>query len=312
MLGQIIRPPLVKGVFGLALAILAVGGMCSTSSIAGEYELRALLAKDAAILARMHKKAKKALVNAAQDKAFTEYFSAGDLRHRHTAKHKIENVTLNVQRNFHVEEMCLITPDGAEITRVVGNTIAPDHELSLDERNASFFAPGFSLAPKRVYVSRPYLSMDAHKWVVAYVTPVTLEGHKKALLHYEHDLDVYQRRLNKGLQGNDRFVLLVTEDGYIISDSRKPLTLVKQGNKLAPEDYFVTLGSVGDGNFARLLSESGDRMDGFAILSDRGHRYGVAFRRIEDGYTLMAFEKHKAAKDTLPMQSGAAATGLQR
>ena len=211
----------LRGLFlaaGAGLLIAAQPTIFTTPATAGEAELSSLVAKKAAILENMHKKAKKALVNSAQDRVFPNYFHA-EHGHRHEAKAKIEQVTLAVQSNFQVEEMCLIDPSGPEITRIVGAVIAPDEELSPDESGAVFFAPGFAKAPRQVHLSRPYITPDAHKWVLAYTTPVVVDDEKKAILHYEHGLDVFQNALNRGVKGG-AYILAVSEDGYVISDSR--------------------------------------------------------------------------------------------
>ncbi|NNE84590.1 MAG: cache domain-containing protein [Alphaproteobacteria bacterium] len=221
---------------GVVLLIGMQPAVFATPATAGESELSSLIAKKAAILESLHKKAKKALVNSAQDKVFPNYFHAAH-GHRHEAKAKIEQVTLAVQSNFHVEEMCLIDPSGPEITRIVGSVIAPDEELSPDESGAIFFAPGFAKAPRRVHLSPPYMSPDAHKWVLAYTTPVVVDDEKKAILHYEHGLDVFQNALKGGA-----YILAVSEDGYVISDSRKSLNIIlNNDNSEELAGYFQTL-----------------------------------------------------------------------
>lgn len=143
-----------------------------------------LVAKKAAIIANMHKKASKALVTSAQDKIFARYFTG------HTeAKASIEKLSLNVQRRFHVEEMCLIDPNGHEISRIVADKIAPDEDLSTEEAAAPFFAPGFAQKHRHTHVA--YMSPDADKWVIAYVTPIVVAGKKEAILHYEHTVEAY-------------------------------------------------------------------------------------------------------------------------
>lgn len=275
----------------LALVVIALAGLCSAPALAGETELTALLAKKSAILARMHKKARKALVNAAQDKAFVNYFVATEPQARTAAKQTIQQVTLNVQSDFHVEEMCLIAPTGKEITRIVGNRIAPDSELSPDETMEIFFEPGFATNAKRVYVSPPYMSHDAHRWVVAYVTPVAVDGETRAILHYEHDLDSYQQRLNRDIVGSNLFVLALTEDGYVISDSREPLSITKQGHKEALGDYFVRVESIADDDLKTFLSGIGESREGSATFADNSEPYSVAFKKLDHGWMLLAIEK---------------------
>lgn len=288
------RPPRFKGhgvAFAFALVIVGVGIAGSAPAHAGEGELQALIAKKSAILARMHKKARKALVNAAQDTAFGEYFLAPDHGRRRVAKTNIEHLTLQVQSRFHVVEMCLIAPSGEEISRIAGGRTAPDDELDPDETGTVFFNPGFAIRPKRVYISPLYLSHDADRWVVAYATPVTVGGEKKALLHYEHDLAAYQRRLNKGLGGKDLFLLTVTGDGHVIADSREPVNTLKQGGKEALGDYFAKLDSIVDGNLKRFLYGIDVRREGSTTLFEGGREVAVAFKKTDQGWTLIAIER---------------------
>jgi hypothetical protein len=82
------------------------------------------------------------------------------------------------------------------------------------------------------------MSPDANKWVLAYVTPVVVGGDNKAILHYEHGLNVYQDALNKGVQ--DEWVLAVNGDGFIISDSRNPVPVAKDGDHEDQAHYFTS------------------------------------------------------------------------
>src|SRR5262245_3687143 len=122
----------------------------------------ALVAKKSAIIEIMHAKARKALVTAAQDYRYREYFTAESAGERARLKAEIDRISQRVQAEFHVEEMCLIDPQGAEISRIVKNSIA--YDLATNETQNVFFAPGFALHPRTVYVSPLYMSADADKW----------------------------------------------------------------------------------------------------------------------------------------------------
>ena len=263
----------------------------SAPVLAGETEMNALVAEKAAILSNMHKKAKRALVNAAQDEAFPRYFTAHDHGAKKDAKSRIEQVTLAVQSSFHVEEMCLISKDGPELTRIVGREIAPDSDLSPDESAASFFAPGLATKPRRAYVSNPYMSPDANRWVLAYVTPVVVEGDNEAILHYEHGLDAYQAALNKGMSGDDRYVIAVSPGGYVVSDSRGPIDIERSGDKEAAADYFKPVEQAAGEAVAGVYAGVGDNKRGVATVSENGAQYAVAFATVEGGWVVMAIEK---------------------
>lgn len=273
--------------------IMFAAAMATASApvLAGEAEMTALAAEKAAVLSNMHKKAKRALVNAAQDEAFPRYFTSHDHGAKSDAKSRIEQVTLTVQSRFHVEEMCLISKDGPELTRIVGREIAPDSDLSPDESGAGFFAPGLATKPRRAYVSNPYMSPDANRWVLAYVTPVVVEGDKEAILHYEHGLDAYQAVLNKGMSGVYRYVIAVSDGGYVVSDSRTPIDIERKGDMEADADYFQPVEKAAGKGVAGVYAGVGDRKRGSATVSENGTDYAVAFATVEGGWVVMAIER---------------------
>lgn len=272
----------------LALPLL---GLSPGQALADAVDLQSLVTKKAATIENLHRKAKRALVNAAQDRAFEGYFHAHDKGARHSAKQRIEEVTLATQRRFHVEEMCLIDPTGTEITRIVGDEIAPDSDLSTEEAQAAFFKPGFAEQPRRVYVTNPYMSPDADKWVLAYVTPVMADGDKKAILHYEHGLDVYRDAVNKGMAGDDRFLLVVSRGGFVISDSRTDIAIDKRGELEQPGDYFAHLGDVSPNGLVSVYERIGENRTGNSTIADGGVDYGVAYAVVDGGLVLLAVER---------------------
>lgn len=268
-----------KWMVGLCLAVLAAPSMALSSA-------EDLVQRKAEILRIMHKKAKKALANAAQDHAFSSYFTSTDAATRAAMQERINNIALEVQSRFHAAEMCLIDPDGNEIARIVGDRIA--HDLSHAEAQADFFAPGFAHKARSVYVSPAYLSEDADRWVVAYVTPIMVDDRKRAILHYEHGLEVYQRALNRDLGGEDMFVLGVDADGHVLSDSRRIIDPAAhahgQAHGRAAGDYFQRFEFAGAS-----LAETLAHIDQHRTLRDaNGRLYQGAYARVED-WTLMAF-----------------------
>lgn len=217
---------------GLVVTMLWLG-----TAWAGAPAVEEMAGKKASILEKMHQKAAKSLVNVAQDKVFSDYFNATDDASRQQAKVGIDNISLKVQSEFHVEEMCFIEATGKESSRIVGNQIAVD--LSDDESGAAFFKPSMEQKPKTVYHAPPYVSTDVNKWVLAYTSPIMVNNEKKGILHYEMGLDQYQTALNKDMKGDDFFIVAVTQDGWLVSDSRKEISPAKKGESKNPEDYFV-------------------------------------------------------------------------
>lgn len=273
-----------------ATALLAAAGPASGARADGG-DLQGFVVKKAAILSTMHRKAMRALVNAAQDRSFESYFHAHDDQGRRTAKDRIEKVSLATQSRFHVEEMCLIDAAGPEIARIVGSEVAPDSELSPDESGADFFGPAFAEKPRQVYVSQPYLSPDAVKWVIAYVTPVSVDGKNKAVLHYEHGLDIYQAALADKDTRNGRFLVAVSAGGYVVSDSRRRIDVAGRDGKEEPADYFVPIDDLDPQGLSAVFHGIGDKKTGTARFSFGDSAYDVAFARVEGDMVLMAVEQ---------------------
>jgi hypothetical protein len=118
--------------------------------------------------------------------------------------------------------------------QINGNRIA--YDLSQDAATAPFFEPGFAHPPRSVHVSPIYLSADVHKWVVAYVTPVVTAGDKRAILHFEHGLDVFQTFLTRDLPATQTRLLAVDRRGYVVVDSARQLPIVERDGVLSVPD----------------------------------------------------------------------------
>src|SRR5215207_1642068 len=223
---------------GLALPLMTLSP--AHADVAG---LRVFVAMKVGVVDLLHTKAERALVTAAQDQTFRQYFEAKTDSERASLRERIDHISLAVQSKFAVEEMCFIDETGTEISRVVNNEIA--YDLSTEEASANFFAPTFAEKPREVYLAPIYVSPDVHRWVTAYATPVDVHGQKKAILHYEHGLDFYERTLNAGVDPDgERVLLTATADGWVIFDSRKKIPIEQIGESEEPADYFEQL-SVG-------------------------------------------------------------------
>ena len=140
-----------------------------------------------------------------------------------------------------------------------------------------------------MHTSPIYMSPDANRWVVAYVTPVMAQGQKRAILHYEHDLASYQAALNDGTNGRDWYVLAVDENDWIISDSRRPVPLLMQGESEEHRDYFE-LFRVGQTGLAELRSRlGGDARKGAGIVASEGGEFEAAYHVAGD-WTVIVIE----------------------
>lgn len=266
----------------LSLLMIAMLGLASVAH-ADVSGVRALVAKKAAILGLLHGKAANALLVAAQAPGIGEFVSAPDGEARHRLKEHVDQISLSTQRHFHVEEMCLITSDGVELSRIVGQEIAND--LSTEEVQAIFFEPGFALPPGEVHVSPVYLSPDTGELVVAYVTPIQIDGKNRAIFHYEHLLATYWNSLIGAGEAASMRILAVDRQGRVAIDS--DVSAGWEAARWAAEPPRLELGGL---TLAELQSRLGGGDAGAGVLVIDGGMAAIAYRSVED-WTLIAIER---------------------
>jgi hypothetical protein len=237
---------------GLAVMALAlVAGTQPAVAVPADDAAKELAGAKARQLFKAHRRAIKALQSTVANPAFQGYFTAVDDAGRSAQLEAIRVSTLKVQRYFDVEEMCLIDRSGSELLRLVRGV--PEEHLSDDEADMVFFEPGFALSTGEVLVSPVYRSPDTGHWVLAYVTPVVVDGDNVALLHYEHDLAAVAADLTDGVDAATQAVIVADETGRFLFDSRRP------DDGTMPESLNgLTLGDV----LARI--EAGEPVEGYA------------------------------------------------
>lgn len=92
-----------------------------------------------------------------------------------------------------IGEACFSDESGAENARAVRGRVAPLADLSLDEADAPFFAPGFALRRGQVHQARPYVSPDTKEWVIANVTRAPGVRRARAIVHFEVTMESFRR-----------------------------------------------------------------------------------------------------------------------
>jgi hypothetical protein len=258
-----------------------------TSARADLPAVEALAAKKVAIVELLHRKARRALVNAAQDEAFGKYFMAAHAGSRAHIKDRIDEISLEVQSHFRVEEMCLIGANGAEVSRIVGREIADD--LASDESDAIFFKPAFAQPARKVHISQVYMSEDARKWVLAYVTPIHVEGQNKAILHYEHSLELFQNVLRAEEDEPERVVLAVDADGFVLSDSRRTIAIDERMGSDKLRDYFQRFSLDGLGLEVAKAKAGIAGREGSGTIQVGAQSFSIAMKPVED-WTIVVYE----------------------
>lgn len=255
-------------------------GLATNASAADTNKMNDLLNKKAAIFKSVNKKASRNLVNAAQDKVFTDFFSTKDPAEKESLRKKILEISLAVQRKFSVDEMCLIANNGQELTRIVYNKIAPDSDLSSDESGAPFYDPSFKKKHRQIHIEAPYLSVDSRRWVVAYTTPIVLgDGSKPAFLHYEIPLSFYIGEMSKGADDEDEYVIVVGNDGLVYSDSRRDYKL--DGDPEADpkaSDFFPAFDDGSSPEIKGILASMKQGKSGTESFTQGGNNYAIVYK----------------------------------
>ncbi len=264
------------------LVFSMVLGLTTNASAADTSKMNDLLNKKVAIFRSVNKKASRNLVNAAQDKAFTDYFKTKDPAEKKVLKKKIQEISLAVQKKFKVDEMCLIANNGKELTRIVFNDIAPDSDLSPDESGAPFYEPSFKKKHRQIHIEAPYLSADSKRWVIAYTTPIVLEdGNKPAFLHYEIPLSFYIGEMSKGVQGEDEYIVVVGNDGLVYSDSRRKYKLDGDPEAdLKPSDFFPAFDDGSSPEVNGILASMKEGKTGSDSFTHGGNNYAIVYKSL--------------------------------
>jgi hypothetical protein len=269
---------------GAALPAMGMVLLLAAPAIADVSQIKELVSRKAEVLTNMHRKASSAIVNVAQDGAFVDYFKATDDTARAALKQRIEVITLATQANFHVGEMCLIDKAGVERTRIVGSKVATD--LSSDESSNLFFVPAMAQRPRTAYVTPAYISSDVHKWVIAYTSAVQIDGQTVAVLHYEHELGLYQHALEGDVPAGGH-LLGVDKGGYILADSANEPAVGEREKADKPSDYFQRFSLAG--GLDAMVKTLGGGNSGAGMITSEGKSYAVAYQQVQD-WTVVGIE----------------------
>jgi diguanylate cyclase (GGDEF)-like protein len=141
-----------------------------------------------------------------------------------------------------VGEACFIDRSGAENARAVRGRIAPNSQLSQNERGNPFFVATFARPPNDVYQSAPYRSPDTHDLVLANAAVIpSNDGVKHAIVHFEISLASLARSITPKTPGYE----------VVVVDRRTGAVIVDTAHARQPS---MPLGSSPDRRFAQLAS----------------------------------------------------------
>ena len=130
-----------------------------------------------------------------------------------------------IRRLYQTDEICYIRKDGRELSRLTYDDFAGADDLSVDESAAPFFSPTLGLNQDEVFQSRPYVSGDTGRWVIATATPIISEiGEKLALLHFEIPVSWFQGMIKLSESGQiagKKSAEGTVSDIFIINDKKE-------------------------------------------------------------------------------------------
>ena len=222
-------------------------------------------------------KAASDLLLARQNEAFNRLYLTGD----QSALEAVQKQMLYLQDRFSIDEICLISANGAEKARCVQGRLAGLDDLSPDESGNPFFLPTLALADGEVYRSpAPYVSPDTHRWVVAHATPIVLpDGTKAGIFHFEIPLAWFAAKVETGgLAGGYSF--LMTRDGQMLVHPN--LEEMRRSAGIDPSDpdqaAFPPATALASDDFQRLAEHMKSEQSGSGTYRVGSETYKVIFR----------------------------------
>lgn len=218
----------------------------------------------------------KDLLIASQNTAFNMYFQDPANRMKWV---KEQQSTLKYLRTVYpdvIDEACFIDASGQEVSRIVFDEIAHEHDLSSEEDRSEFFKGAFLLEEGEVFQGRPMLSEDTNRWVLPNATPIMANGKKAAILHFEVTMTYFQRLLKSLINPDRGYGFILNDEGAFMAHTRLEI-----GEK-DPFPIAITPGvpPTLEAVYRRMLNAE----SGIEEFSEGGKSYYVIFRPIDTAY----------------------------
>ncbi len=162
----------------------------------------------------------KDLLIASQNTAFNMYFMDPSNKAKWV---KEQQGTLKYLRTVYpdvLDEACFIDASGREVSRIVFDELAHEHELSSEEDRSEFFKGAFLLEKGEVFQGRPMISEDTKRWVLPNATPIMANGKKAAILHFEVTMTYFQRLLKSLINPDRGFGFILNDEGAFMAHTR--------------------------------------------------------------------------------------------
>lgn len=219
----------------------------------------------------------KDLLIASQNTAFEMYFLDPENRDRWVAE---QGRTLRYLRSVYpdmLDEACFIDSTGQEVSRIVQDELAHEHDLSSEEERQTFFQRAFELDEGEVYQGEPIISEDTHRWVLPNATPIVVNGEKKAILHFEITMTYFQRLLKKAVNPDRGVGFVLDGDGRFMAHTERDISETEPFPQALADDTPPGLAAV----YERMRSGE----SGLERYTSGGEDFYVVFRPIRTSYS---------------------------
>lgn len=298
--GLFLEPMLRQWFLSVLVALLmasAISVAAATDRFANDLQIEA--DRLAAVVSIVQKKARKSLVNTAQDRAFRRYFATDHSTNRRILRFHFDLILETLRDLRQMQEVALVGDDGDYIAQVKEEVVK---QRDFEDRTSVFFFDEALAGPVRqAYTSSVHRLAGTDRWVVSYATPIVRNSEPVALLYYDQGIDAFQRNLDLLRRDDGIRRLAVSSDGRIIWDSTR-------GSEVSSD---VDEASVGrDLPVLRLaglpLSDVIDHVDqGVPIPDLPGSTLSIAYTKVMDWYLLSVFS---VANEIIPTPSAALPT----
>lgn len=214
--------------------LVSISGTAQPTS--SDEALESVVKRSAATLMIRHNKARKALSNMSRDRVFESYFSNDGEAHKNLHTAVLGSRSRGMAKKLEAHTLTLVDARSNTIVKVVqGDIVDPEEAWPLQTP----FAWTVSLRGQSKPPASPvYLSKQLDRWVVAHARMVTSGRGKNALLHAEFDLASLQDSLSRKSLPERIELLAVTQNGWVVFDSRTAISTQGSSNSDDPADYF--------------------------------------------------------------------------
>jgi len=233
----------------------------------------------AAVLIR-HKKARKALLNMSRDRLFKSYFASDDVAHRNLHSALLASRSLAMAKKLDAQTFTLLDKKRQSIVKVVNGEVLGDDEVFELQSPESWLD---SMRGSRGISASPiYYSSHLDSWVIAHVRSVRSGNGRDAVLHAEFELDSFRKSITRKSRPERIDLLAVTQDGWVVYDSRNTEQTLSASGSTDPSDNFkrFELGGMS------ILELAAAYKLGNPIYDDNGIQSEVSISKAENWYLL--------------------------